>query len=168
MTGQAGLKAGLIGAGVLLLLALLSLLPSLVPALGILGCACCGLDLLAYVGAGVLAGFFLTAPRTGGTGAGAGALAGVIAGVGYGVGQGITNVILQATGISAQQTQDVLQLLEETGLCGPGMAPLPVAYGTGWSSTILGIVVCCFGSLGIGAALGAIGGAIFGAVKPED
>ena len=54
MAVKAGLKGGLIGGAVGLVLTLLGLIP--VP---FLPCVCCGLSWLGYIGAGVLAGFFL-------------------------------------------------------------------------------------------------------------
>ena len=62
---QAGLKAGAVGAGVIVLLNLIGLIPCA-------GCVTCILGLLAYVGAGALAAYWLPPTRTAGQGAGAG------------------------------------------------------------------------------------------------
>ena len=61
MAGKAGLKAGLIGGGVLVVLTLIALIP-----IPFLSCICCGVDLLVYLGVGALAANFLTPPRTAG------------------------------------------------------------------------------------------------------
>jgi hypothetical protein len=166
MAVKAGLKAGLIGAVVLLVLALLRLVVALLPPqASVVGCVCCALDLLVYVGIGVLAGFFLMPPRSAGSGAGAGALAGVLGGLGAGIGQIVTGIIGMLTGISAQQSQQMLELFEEWGIVQPGM--MPSVQSADWGSTLLGGGLCCFGSLLLGAALGAIGGAILGAAKRD-
>ncbi len=166
MAGKAGLKAGLIGGAIMLVLTLLNMIPAFLPAAaGVLGCVCCTLELLVYIGAGVVAGFFLTAPRTAGAGAGAGAIAGLISGVGGWLGDTITSIVEQVTGVTAQQTEQAMQLLER--LFGVDLGSVPVSQ-PGWGSVALGSGMCCVGSLVIGAALGAVGGAIFGAAKSED
>jgi len=164
MTGQAGLKAGLITGAVLFVLALLNLIPALVPSLGILGCVCCGVQLLVYLGGGVLAGFFLTAPREAGTGAGAGAIAGALGGVIAGVGQTVAAAVQVATGATgAAMSPQVMRQLRELD-----MDPQMVRMLTGWVGVPIAGGICCLGSLVIGAVLGAVGGAIFAAAKPED
>ena len=165
MTGQAGLKAGLIGAAALAVLGLLNMVPAFLPgAIGsTLGCVCCILWLLAWVGVGVLGASFLEPPRTAGSGAGAGALAGLIAGVGLTIGQAITNVVGQLTGSASRQ---MAQMMEQFGDMGVDPGAIPIAQ-PGWGGVALGIGMCCVGSLVLGALLGAIGGAIFGAVKSD-
>lgn len=167
MVGKAGLKAGLIGGVALFVLALLTLATFLLPPqvfLG-LGCACCALDLLVYVGIGVLAGFFLVPPRSAGSGAGAGALAGILGGLGAGIGKIVTGIIGVLTGTFAQQSQRMVELLIEWWGMHPAMVPAlqPVDLG----SVLLYSSLHCFGSLILGAALGAIGGAILGAAKRD-
>lgn len=162
MAGNAGLKAGLIGAGILFVLTLLGLIP--VP---FLDCVCCGVQLLAYAGIGVLAGSFLTAPRDAGTGAGAGAIAGVISGAVSGV-LGIIIAAIQVviggagTGVGALDPEVIRQLGEL------GIDPRTFArYTVGWGGVAIGGGLCCLFSLAVGAALGAVGGAIFAAVKSD-
>jgi hypothetical protein len=165
MAGKAGLKAGLIGAVVLLVLGLLNLVPAFLPgaAGSTLGCVCCVVWLVAYVGIGVLGANFLTPPRTAGTGAGAGALAGLVGGVGLTIGQAITSIVGQLTGSASRQAMQMMEQFEGLGV-DPGMVPISQP---GWGGVALGVGLCCLGSLVLGAALGAIGGAIFGAVKSE-
>ncbi len=162
MAGKAGLKAGLIGVAVMLVLTLLALIP-----LAALQCVCCGVDLLAYAGIGVLAAFFLTPPRTAGTGAGAGAIAGLISGAGA----GLINLVVTAVRVATRGPvgsmpvidPQVLRQLREYGVDPQEFA----RFTQGWSGVGIGGSLCCLGSLAIGAALGAIGGAIFAAAKAE-
>ena len=165
MAGNAGLKAGLIGAAILFVLTLLALIP-----VAFLDCVCCGVELLAYAGIGVLAGSFLTAPRDAGTGAGAGAIAGVISGLVAGIISMIVAAIQGATGAASAGLLDpqMLEQLTELGVeLDPEMLEIFTGAGAGAGMGILGGSLCCVGSLAIGAALGAIGGAIFGASKSD-
>ena len=161
MTGKASVRAGLIGAAVLVVLTLLSLIP--VP---FLPCVCCGLDLLAYVGIGALAAYYLAAPRQMQTAAGAGAVAGLIAGAATGIAQIIIAVIQFAimgpeTVVSALDPDIIRQLIEA------GIDPEVFAAFTGVGGVALGGALCCLGSLAFGAGLGALGAIIFAAVKQE-
>ncbi len=165
MSGKAGLKAGLIGAGIAFLLTLTNLLPTLVP-VPLLGCVCCALPLLAYIGAGVLGGFFLTPPRNTGAGAGAGAIAGLISGVGTTVAW----VIDTGIGMAVTGTQDITstldpQMLEQ--LSEIGMSPEMFAALSGVTGLFIGGGMCCLFSLALGAGVGALGGLIFAAAKPD-
>jgi len=101
MTGKAGLKAGLIGAAIILVMTLLSQIPGV-------GCICCGLTWLVYAGIGVLAGFFLTPPRAAGTGAGAGAIAGLVSGAAG----GIVWIIVMAVTVALGGTGDVASVID--------------------------------------------------------
>jgi len=108
-------------------------------------------NLLIYVGIGVLAGFFLAPPRTPGKGAGAGAIAGLVSGTISGViGFVIMSVRLARglgmAGVNPQQ----MQQLAELGL-DPQMFAIPGA-------------IC---GMAMGAGLAAIGGAIFAAIKSD-
>jgi hypothetical protein len=154
---QAGLKAGLVGAGVAVVLSLLGLVPCL-------GCFTFILGILAYVGAGVLAAYWLEPPRTAGDGAGAGAIAGVImAAVG-----GVVNMIVGAIqfsisgGMGAAMSQippEALRSLQDAGID-------PSSFGT--IGAVLGVgAVCCVAGLVLAAALGAVGGAIMASVKSD-
>ena len=82
MAGRAGLKAGLIGIGVVVALALFGRFVPLHVALMGLSTA---VGLLAYAGIGALAGWFLATPRAPDRGAGAGAITGLISGLVAGV-----------------------------------------------------------------------------------
>ena len=165
MSGKAGLKAGLIGAGVAFLLTLTNLLPTLLP-IPFLGCVCCMLPLLAYVGAGVLGGFFLTPPRNTGAGAGAGAIAGLISGVGTtvawmintGVGMLVTGTQSIASGLDPQVIEQLAQA---------GISPQMFAALSGVTGLFIGGGMCCLFSLALGAGVGALGGLIFAAAKSD-
>lgn len=147
MAGKAGLKAGLIGTAVLLVM---TLIDQFLPAGGLVYVSC-GVNLLIYIGIGVLAGFFLAVPRIPGKGAGAGAIAGLISGTISGViGFVIMSVRLaRGLGMAGVDPQQ-MQQLTEMGM-DPQMLAIPGA-------------IC---GMAMGAGLAAIGGAIFAAVKPD-
>ena len=156
---SSGVKAGLIGAGAGLVLSLIGLIP-------IVGCCTGILGLLVYAGVGVLAAYWLTPPRSAGAGAGAGAIAGLISGVGGSV---VTTISAIVQGIMGTTT-DTLAFLDPQvmdQLIELGIDPDMFATFTGVGGGILGGAMCCVGSLAIGAALGAIGGAIMAAVKQD-
>jgi len=148
MAGKAGLKAGLIGVAVLLMITVAN---NLLPISGGLVYVVCGVSMLIYIGIGVLAGFFLTPPRTAGKGAGAGAIAGLISGVINGVvGYVIISIRLaQGLGYPGLDPQQ-MQQLTEMGM-DPQLFAIPGA-------------IC---GMAMGAGLAAIGGAIFAAVKSD-
>jgi hypothetical protein len=156
---SSGLKAGLIGAGVGLVLSLIGLIPFVGCCTGIIG-------LLVYAGVGVLAAYWLTPPRSAGAGAGAGAIAGLISGVGGSV---VTTISAIVQGIMGTTTNAVSfidpQIMQQ--LIDAGIDPDMFAMFAGVGGGILGGAMCCVGSLAIGAALGAIGGAIMAAAKPD-
>ena len=161
MAVKAGLKAGLIGAGIVLVLTLLSHIP-----LPFLGCVCCGVIWLAYAGIGALAGRFLEPPRAAGTGAGAGAIAGVISGAVSGlVWSAVLAVQMALTGtgeIASMIDPDTMRQLTDLGLDPSTIATLSGVSGVG----IVG-GLCCLAGLAIGAALGAVGGAVYCSTKSE-
>ncbi len=148
MVGKAGLKAGLIGVVVLLVMTAIN---NLLPIAGALVYVLCGISTLIYVGIGVLGGFFLAPPRTPGKGAGAGAIAGLLSGTVSGV-VGLVIISVRMAqgmgypGLDAQQ----MQQLNELGM-NPQLLAIPGA-------------LC---SAAIGAGVAAIGGAIFAAVKSD-
>ena len=148
MAGKAGLKAGLIGLVVLLVMTVIN---NLLPISGGLVYVLCGISMLIYVGIGVLAGFFLAPPRVAGQGAGAGAIAGLISGAINGVvGFIIISVRLaQGLGYPGLDAQQMQQLNE-----------------MGMNLQLLAIPGAVCGAA-IGAGVAAIGGAIFAAVKPD-
>ena len=159
MTGKAGLRAGLIGAGIILVVTLLSQIPYL-------GCVCCGLTWLIYAGIGALAGYFLTPPRVAGTGAGAGAIAGLVSGAVGGLVWIVIMVIQMAVGgtgqiMSAMDPEMMRQLAEL------GVDPDVFAIFSGAGGVAIAGGMCCLTGLAIGAGMGAVGGAIFAAVQPE-
>jgi hypothetical protein len=148
MAGKAGLKAGLIGLAVMLVLTVIN---RLLPISGVWVYVSCGVSSLMYVGIGVLAGFFLAGPRTAGKGAGAGAIAGLISAVVGGIVGGVILVLQMKSGgpVSGLDPQQMQQLAE--------LGIDPVVF------TIPGIAC----STGLGIGLAAIGGAIFAAIKPD-
>lgn len=148
MVGKAGLKAGLIGTAVLLVMTAIN---QILPISGALVYVLCGFSTLIYAGIGVLAGFFLVPPRTPGRGAGAGAIAGVIGGVINGIVGAVIMVIRQAQGLGlAGLTPEQMQQLSAAGV-DPTVYAIP--------GVICGMVV--------GAGAAAIGGAILAAVKSD-
>ena len=159
MTGKAGLKAGLIGAAAMLVLTLLSQIPAI-------GCFCCPVTFLAYAGIGALAGFFLIPPRAAGTGAGAGAIAGLISGAA----SGLTSIIVIAVRMALAGTEEIASYIDPQQmrqLIELGIDPEMLAIFSGVGGVVLGGSLCCLTGLAMGAGLGAIGGAIFAAVKPD-
>ena len=148
MAGKAGLKAGLIGAAVLLVITVLN---QLLQISGGLVYVICGVNMLIYAGIGVLAGFFLAPPRTPRQGAGAGAIAGLLSG-----------------GISGVVGFIILTIRMARGMGYPGLDPQQMEQlaQSGLDPKLLAIpgVVC---GMAIGAGMAAIGGAILAAVKPD-
>jgi hypothetical protein len=160
---KAGLKAGLIGGAIVAVLQLVGIIP--IPCVG---CFICLLGWATYVGAGVLAAYWLPIPRSAGDGAGAGAIAGVLTGIIGGI-FGMIAAALQfaITGSSAAITQMPPELLDLFGDMDidPGMF---FTRGSVTIGAVLGIsAICCVGSMVIAAALGAIGGAVFASMQSE-
>ncbi len=159
MTGKAGLKAGLIGAAIIFVLTLLSQIPGV-------GCFCCGLNWLSYAGIGVLAAYFLSPPRSAGTGAGAGAIAGLISG---GLG-GLVWTVIMAIQVAITGTGDIMSAIDPQTmrqLLDLGIDPDMFAIFSGVGGVAIGGAMCCLTGLAVGAGMGAIGGAIFAAAKPN-
>ncbi len=159
MTGKAGLRAGLIGAGIMLVVTLLSQIP-------FISCICCALTWLVYAGIGALAGNFLPPPRNAGTGAGAGAIAGLISGAAG----GIVWIIVMAIQMVTGSTGDVMPMIDaETmrQLVELGIDPEMFAMLSGTVGAVIAGGMCCLMGLATGAGMGAIGGAIFAAAKSE-
>ncbi len=155
MSMQAALKAGGIGAGVMVLTALLGLIP--VP---YLGCLCCLLVLAFWVGDGVLAAFFMPSPRTSGGAAGTAAVAGLLSGLGYGLVSGIASIIQAAMGTTAAAfTPEMMQQLKDAGV-DPQM--FSVLIGPTGGVIIGGL--CCVTALVLGAGLAALGGVLGAAI----
>lgn len=156
------LKAGLIGAVIVIALKVLEVVPCV---------ACCAIPLewVAYGCIGALAAHWIVSGRTMGSAAGQGALAGLIAAaIGGVVGVGVN--VVGATALAPLQVSmlrqlppEVLQQMAESGV-DPSML---TGAGTGAVETITSGAVCCGVGLVIAAALGALGGLIFAAVKSE-
>jgi hypothetical protein len=152
------LKAGLSGAVLVLVLNLVGVIP-------VIGCIGLPLELIAYIAIGALAGFWLVPPRATGRAAGQGALAGLIAGAASGLVRAIlTPLSMKLSGgtsaLLSQVPPESLQQLQQAGI-----DPNLIFNG----GTMAGLVLLCclpFGLL-LGAGLGALGGLIFAAVKPE-
>ena len=152
------LKAGLIGAAIVLVLNLIGIIP-------VIGCIGLPLELVAYGVIGALAALWMTPRRAAGRAAGQGALAGLIAAAVSGVVRAIlTPISMQLSGgtsaILSQVPPESLQALQQAGI-DPN-----VIFGGG---TMAGLVLVCCLPLGLmlGAGLGALGGLIFAAAKPE-
>ncbi|MBN1995101.1 MAG: hypothetical protein JW953_20575 [Anaerolineae bacterium] len=155
MDMQAVLKAGGLGAVVLIVLNLLGLIPCV-------GCITFILSLVVYVGIGVLAAMWMMPPRTAGSGATNGAIAAVAAAL---VAGGVNTVIMAIYGLITGGSQlsqippEQMEVLVEAGI-DPAMLAGPLgAAGAG--------VCCCTIFLFIGAVLGAAGGAFWGNSHPN-
>jgi len=155
---QPWLRAGLIGAAVMLVIGLIGLIP-------ILSCLTLPLELFAFIGIGALAGSSILPRRAGGRAAGQGALAGLIAGLA----SGIITVILAPLGFNMaggsnaiinQLPAQTLEQFEQAGI-DPAMF-----FNTGTATGFTAL--CCLPTgLIVGAVLGALGGLIYASVKPE-
>ena len=131
------LKAGLIGAAIVLVLNLVGIIP-------VIGCIGLPLELIAYIAIGALAGFWMVPPRATGRAAGQGALAGLIAGIASGIIRAILTPLSMklSGGTSAMLSQlppESLQQLQQAGTRperhlrwrhdgGPGARVLPAAW----------------------------------------
>lgn len=150
------IKAGLIGGVILIVVDILGLIACV-------GCFTWIIALLAYVGIGALAAYWIPPLREAGAAAGQGALAAMLAAL---VG-GIINTIILTIQTASANTAEVLsqvpveslQQLEEMGW-DPAMFTGPTA------GAMFG-GVCCVIFLFFAAILGAIGGAIFAAIKSD-
>jgi len=152
VAGKAGLKAGLIGLAVMLVMTGLS---QVLPMTSAWVWVSCGVSSLLYAGIGVLAGFFLAPPRTTGKGAripirGAGAIAGLISSAVSGV---VSYIIIRTLFVRAIR---LARGLDYPGLTTEQMQQLAAS---GMDPKLFAIpgVIC---SMAISAGLAAIGGAI--------
>lgn len=152
MSVKAGLKAGLIGAAVLVVSVVIS---RLLRVSGTLMYANCALNSVLYLATGILAGLYVMPPRTTGKGAGAGAIAGLVSG---GISSAVSSAILVVQmsgggGIPGLSPQQMQQLADS------GLDP----------NTLTGIGIVCglTGGLAIAAALAAAGGTILSALKVD-
>lgn len=148
---RAGLLAGAIGAVILTLISLCSLVaPRISQAIA---CLVTLFDLALYVAMGVLAAHWLQTPRTAGRGLGAGALAGLVMGLITIVWTVIRFLSMGIATIVAQLPPEILRQLRESGI-----APRSLVV------ALLTLTVVCVPLLTIG--LSAIGGLIYTAINP--
>lgn len=154
MSGMSNwLKAGLIGAAVVVVLQLLGIVPCV-------GCFTWILAFIAYGCIGALAAYWMPPGRQTGPAAGQGALAGAIAGaIGGGVG------LLFALGLTT--------VFVPLGILGDAMEGTGVDPAAIWETvaSVVGSITCgtgCYAvGVGIAAGLGALGGLVFAAIQPE-
>jgi hypothetical protein len=149
-------KAGLIGGAVVVVLNLLGLIPCA-------GVVFCGLGILAYAVIGALAAYWMPPLRSAGPAAGQGALAAGLAAV---IG-GIVNWIVTTIQFAITDTATVIESIPAESLQqlrDAGIDP-SVFAGSGAGAAFGGI--CCGAGFLIAIVLGAIGGAIFAAVKSD-
>ena len=153
-----GVKAGLVGGAILVALGLLGLVP-------VISCLSMPLQLLGYIGIGMLAGFWMAPRREGGRAAGQGAIAGLMAAA---IG-GLVSIVLAPVGLAIsggpqailrQFPAESLQALESAGV-DPNAIFNP--------GTMAGLTAICCVPVGllVGAGLGALGGLILAGIKPE-
>ncbi len=150
------LKAGLIGGVVLFGLNLLGLIP-------FVGCITLILEVFLYVAIGALAARWMAPRREGGAAAGQGAIAGVIAAAISGIARTVIMTLQMAvmgsSQILSQLPAESLQQLRDAGI-DPAMF-----VGPGAGVAIGGF--CCVGLMVLAAGLGALGGLIYAAARPE-
>ena len=158
------LRAGLVGGVALVFIYLV--LTFLAQTAG-LGCGFAFLALLAFAGAGALAAYWIPPLREVGPAAGQGALAAVIAQL---IG-GVVFTILIVIQFSLIDTAEVISsmdpaLLDQLAEVGWDAQALETTLGP--ASAVLSGSFCCVGGLIFAAILGAVGGALMAAIKPED
>jgi hypothetical protein len=154
------LKAGLIGAGVLVVLNLMNLIPAV-------ACFCCLLWPVVYAAVGALAASFMPPVRDSGSAAGQGALAALIAQLAGGIVMTIISAIQGATQGAAQVLPpEMIQQWESAGL-DPTVLQDTFNSLSGPTGGILSGSICCGGGLIVAAILGALGGLIFASIKRE-
>lgn len=150
------LKAGLVGGAVLVVINLFGL----VPCVGLFSCA---LGLVAYIGIGVLAAYWMPPIREAGPGAtqgaGAAALAALIGGIVNSIITTIQWVTIDPTEVLNTLPAGQLQQLQEAGV-DPAMF-----MGPGFGIAVASF--CCLGGLILAAILGAVGGAVFAGIKAD-
>jgi hypothetical protein len=156
------LKAGLIGGAAL---ALISLLLVFVGGLG-LECTLELLSLLAFAGIGVLAAYWMPPIRKAGPAAGQGAMAAAIAqligGVVFTILTLIRSFFIDTTAVMSALDPELLDQMVEAGLDPEILETLVGPVGA-----VLSGSMCCVGGLLFAAILGAIGGAVLAAIRPE-
>lgn len=155
---QPWLRAGLIGAGVVIIINLLGLIPGV-------GVITLPLMFVALAGVGTLAASFMAPRREVGRGAAQGALAGLMAGLAGGIVYAIMfgtsmSALGGAQGFVAQLPPQLMEQYRQMGVD-------PAAIFTSGLLTTF-VALCCFPtSLIAGALLGALGGTIYAVTRPE-
>jgi hypothetical protein len=153
------IKAGLIGGAALAALNLLGLIPCV-------GCVTWLVGLVLYVGIGVLAAYWIPPKRDAGHGAGQGAmgagLAALIGGVVYAIAATVQAAIAGSARVLSQIPPEWLEQLRDAGL---DESMLEMAVGV--PGAALGGSLCCAGAVIVAAVLGALGGALLAAIKPD-
>ena len=158
------LKAGLVGGAALVVIYLV--MTFLGQGTGV-GCGLSFLALLAFAGAGALAAYWIPPKREAGPAAGQGAAAASIAQLIGGIVFTISAVIMFSTIDSAAVISSMdPTLLDQLTQAGYDLETFEAALGP--VSGLLGGSFCCVGGLIFAAALGAVGGALMAAIKPED
>jgi len=156
------LKAGVIGAVVVVVLKVLQVIPCV-------NCCAIPAEWVAYGCIGALAAYWISPMRTMGTGAWQGALAALIAAaIGGVIGIGVS--VVGNTVLAPVQESMLRQMPPEffSQLAEAGIDPsLITRTGGTTAETITGGAMCCGVGLVIAAVLGAIGGLVFAAVKPK-
>lgn len=152
------LKNGLIGAGIVLVLGLLGLIP-------VVGCITGPLMWVTYIVVGVLAARDMIPPRDAGKAAGQGALAALIASLVGGLVTSVIGIARAAIGGGASALANMPpQALD--AMRDAGIDPYSIVAGAGGVGVAaISNLVCCGIGLFIAAALGAIGAAIFAMAK---
>lgn len=166
---QAGMKAGLIGGVIAVVLALMGQIPCLG---ALIACFSCFGTLLLWIGVGAWAvsmgGEEIKTVREG---AGAGALAGAVAAV---IG-GVANIVIglaraaifgatAAAGALAQIPPEAWQALKDVGIQ-PSLLVRWTTWTTGFGGALIGGSACCLVGIAIAAVLGGLGGLIWKAMK---
>jgi hypothetical protein len=156
------LKAGVIGAVIVVVLKVLQIVPCV-------NCCAIPAEWVAYGCIGALAAHWIVSGRTMGAGAGQGALAALVAAaIGGVIGIGVN--VIGSRVMAPFQMAMLRQMPPEffSQLRQAGIDPsLITRVGGTTAETITGGAMCCGVGLVIGAALGAIGGLVFAAVKPQ-
>jgi hypothetical protein len=153
-----GVKAGLVGGAALIVLDLIGLVP-------VIACIVVPLELLFFIGIGVLAAYWMRPRQGGGPAAGQGAIAGLIAGAIGGIASvALAPVSLAMSGgpeaILRQIPAESLQLLENAGINPSTLI--------NWGTTAGLTAICCLPlGLLLGAGLGAVGALILGGTRSE-
>jgi len=150
-------KAGLVGGAAAVIISLFSLIP-------VCGCFSLPVEWLIYLLAGGLAAYWMAPRRETGPAASQGAIAGLIVGAISGlVGMVLAPISLALSGgadqILSQLPPEALKAFQDAGV------DPSILFGTGGA---LGMgAVCCGLDIVIALALGALGGVIYAAVRPE-